>query len=233
MIAISIVGYKDTGKTTLAVKLGEELRSRGIRAAAAKFSHHELDAPGTDTARLREAYGTCAGLWESGAILTWDGKRYLPDIAPLMDCEVLVVEGGKSLGWLPRVMLLRSIADAGTLDQGLAVATYGEVSVPGMTHLTDVAALADCVLEQGFALPGLDCGSCGREDCATLAREIVSGKVTENSCKARKNGMEVTVGGVPVGMNDFVRGIISGSILGMLRELKGVGGGDVEIRITK
>ena len=128
MIAVSIVGFKKTGKTTLAVALGEELARRGIRAAAAKFTSHEgVDVAGTDSDRLRKAYGSAALLAPDGAAVFREGRQYLPDLLPVLSADVLVVEGGKELGWLPRILMLRSVADAGTLDQGLALASYGEV----------------------------------------------------------------------------------------------------------
>ncbi len=232
MIAVSIVGYKKTGKTTLAVALGEELARRGIKAAAAKFTHHpEADAQDTDSWRLRKVYGRAALLAGESAGVFWEGRRHLADLLPLLEAEVLVVEGGKHLGWLPRVMLLRKLADAGELEQGLALASYGEVPGYGLPHVTDVAALADLVLERGFALPGLDCGSCGRPDCASMARDIVSGKATADDCRAARSGVEVTVAGQPVAMNAFVQQVFSGALLGMLKQFKGYAPGPVEIRL--
>ena len=80
-------------------------------------------------------------------------------------------------------------------------------------------------------LPGLDCGDCGRADCAGLARDIVAGKATPESCRARHPECSISVNGVPLSMNRFVFNILSGGILGMLKELKGFAPGTVEIKI--
>jgi molybdopterin-guanine dinucleotide biosynthesis protein B len=54
---LGIAGWKNSGKTTLAARLIAELTARGLRVAAVKHSHHdiELDAEGTDSARLAQA----------------------------------------------------------------------------------------------------------------------------------------------------------------------------------
>lgn len=50
---ISIVGKKNSGKTTLLVALAAELGRRGFRVASMKHGHHafEIDRPGTDSWR--------------------------------------------------------------------------------------------------------------------------------------------------------------------------------------
>ena len=52
---IGIAGWKNSGKTTLAVRLVEELTGRGFRVATIKHAHHalRLDEEGTDSARHR------------------------------------------------------------------------------------------------------------------------------------------------------------------------------------
>jgi molybdopterin-guanine dinucleotide biosynthesis protein B len=52
---VGIIGYKDSGKTTLAHTLARELTGRGHEVAAIKHSSHPLDLPGKDTAALGEA----------------------------------------------------------------------------------------------------------------------------------------------------------------------------------
>lgn len=232
MIAVSIVGFKNTGKTTLALALGEELKGRGLSIAAVKFTHHEgLDAQGTDTDRLRKVYGRAALLAPDGAAVFWEGRRYLPDLLPVLNADVVVVEGGKSLGWLPRILLLRSIADAGSLGEDLALASYGQVAGYDMNHVNDVPALADLVLAKGFALAGLDCGACGRPDCASLARDIVAGKASPGDCQSQFSGVEVTAGGHVIAMNPFVQRVFAASVVGMLKEFKGYAPGPVEIKL--
>jgi molybdopterin-guanine dinucleotide biosynthesis protein MobB len=50
---VSIVGKKNSGKTTLTVALAAELKHRGYRIASLKHGHHrfEVDHPGTDSWR--------------------------------------------------------------------------------------------------------------------------------------------------------------------------------------
>lgn len=233
MIAVNIVGYKKSGKTTLAVALAEALSARGLRVAGAKFSHHPLDKAETDTARLAAVCTVVAGLGPDETSLFWTRRRHLTDLLPLLSADVLVVEGGKSLGFLPRILVLREPAEATGLSPELALASFGEVIAPGLPHFTDVAALAELVATRGFTLPGLDCGTCGRPDCHTLAAEIVAGTASPTDCKARGEGLSVTVNGAPLGLNPFVGRVMAGSIRGMLSELKGYAPGEIVIKISE
>lgn len=54
---LEVIGYSGPGKTTLIEKLIPALRKRGIRLAVIKHTshHHELDKPGKDSHRLRQA----------------------------------------------------------------------------------------------------------------------------------------------------------------------------------
>ncbi|MEI3478150.1 MAG: hypothetical protein V8Q84_02535 [Bilophila sp.] len=100
-------------------------------------------------------------------------------MVPLLDADILLVEGGKAIGWLPRILCLRTTPELLTaLPEGckalrpeLALATYGDNTLSGLPSFTaeDLDALADLIVERAFLLPGLDCGACGEGDCAADA----------------------------------------------------------------
>lgn len=111
-----VVGYKDSGKTGVAVGLVRELRSRGYRVAAVKHGHgFRLDVPGTDSWRLQNEGGATPvvltgpegyavmGNWASGAELGLAAvvRRYLPDVG------VVVAEGFKEEAF-PKIGVHRS-----------------------------------------------------------------------------------------------------------------------------
>jgi molybdopterin-guanine dinucleotide biosynthesis adapter protein len=233
MRAVAVTGFKKSGKTTLCVNLGHALSRMDVRAAAVKCTHHpNLDLPATDTARLAEAYPVTAAVAPAQSAIFWGRRRYIPDLTPMLDADFLVVEGGKELGWLPRVLVLRAPEEAEELDRGLALCTFGEVKAPGVPHVTSMDELAALVLERGFALPGLDCSTCGRDDCAALAREIVAGTASPKDCLASRSEVRCSVNGVPLAMNPFSERVLAGVIQGVLRELKGFAPGEVEISFT-
>ncbi len=233
MKAVSIIGPKNSGKTTLGLKLAEHFKSQGLTVAAAKFSHHGLDWQDTDTAKYAKICNAVAGLGPDETFVHWTDRRFLPDILPLLTADVLIVEGGKSLGYLPRILCLNGDLSDGTdwLVPDLAIATYGEKEIEGVPALDSIEALADIVLEKGFFLPGMDCETCGRPDCRTLAAEIVKGTITTKACLALHNSIEVNINGASIGMKPFVEDLIAASIREMLRTLKGYSPGKATITL--
>ena len=233
MKAVSIIGPKNSGKTTLGLKLAEHFKSQGKTVAAAKFSHHDLGWQDTDTAKYAKTCDAVAGLGPSETFVHWTDQRFLPDILPLLTADVLIVEGGKSLGYLPRILCLRGDLTDGTdwLTPELAIASYGEETVKGVESMNSIEALGNVILEKGFFLPGMDCETCGRPDCKTLATEIVRGATTTKACLAMHNSIQVDINGAPIGMKDFVEDIISASIREMLRTLKGYSPGKATIKL--
>lgn len=57
MRVYGIIGWQNSGKTTLVEKLVREITSRGFTVSTVKHAHHDvdLDRPGKDTHRHREA----------------------------------------------------------------------------------------------------------------------------------------------------------------------------------
>jgi molybdopterin-guanine dinucleotide biosynthesis adapter protein len=232
MRAIAVVGFKKSGKTTLALELARELKKLGHSVTLAKHSHHGFDEKAdTDTARFREQADMVMGFSPGGSFVSWPGERALTDLLPLVTSDFLVLEGGKTLGTMPRILIAPDEATARELDPDLALAVYGDMAVEGLMATRDVAGLARIAANEGFLLPGLDCGACGRADCRALAADIVAGEATMEDCKARGGGVRISVAGKQLPLNPFVERILMSGIRGLLSELKGFGPGPVDIRL--
>jgi molybdopterin-guanine dinucleotide biosynthesis adapter protein len=101
---IGIVGWKNSGKTTLAVRLIEELTRRGLRVASVKHAHHSfrIDDDDTDSARHRRAGAAQVAIVSSKrwALMTEtpdDAEPGLSEIlAKLAPADIVIVEGYKA-----------------------------------------------------------------------------------------------------------------------------------------
>jgi len=233
---IGIVGYKNSGKTTLARALAQELVKRGHRVAAVKHSSEGMDFLGKDTARLGEfadRLGFISPL-ESGVF--WKKPLSLENMAPYLEADVLLVEGFKAEKTLPKIVCLRGELDDQDLFDGLAICAVGsaperrELDVPFLS-LDEIGEIADLVEEKAFKLPNLDCGSCGFETCYELAREIVKGTRSVEDCVSLQPTTEVRIDGKLMPMNPFISSIVRNTILGMLSPLKDFKRGKVEISL--
>ena len=115
MQAIGFIGYSNTGKTTLIEKLIPLLRARGLRVSAIKNAHHgfDMDRPGKDSYRYREA-GAGQVLIATGlrvALLseTPQAPASLEELIGRLDpCDLVIIEGFKSEGQIPRIEVRRS-----------------------------------------------------------------------------------------------------------------------------
>jgi molybdopterin-guanine dinucleotide biosynthesis protein B len=244
MRAVSIVGFKNAGKSALTALLAGALERRGLRVAIAKHTHSGLDKPDTDSGRLRAPGRSVLALAEGECALFYGEKRFLADMLPLMQADILLVEGGKQLGWLPRILCLRAPGKAEAderekLDRGLAFAVWGRAAAPGLPYFPGepgvengaLDALAALAQEKAFMLPGLDCGACGRENCAALAAAIVAGKAGTQDCAALHSEVEARINGLPLALNPFSARVVAGALRGMLREMKGFAPGELTLKM--
>jgi molybdopterin-guanine dinucleotide biosynthesis protein B len=139
MKAIGIIGYSNSGKTTLIERLIPIFRRRGLAVSAIKNAHHgfDMDRPGKDSFRYREA-GAGQVLIATGArwaLLTETPQRPAPLtdlLALLAPCDLVIIEGFKSEGSVPRIEVRRA----------------GQAEAPIHPHDPNVVAVAcDTALE--------------------------------------------------------------------------------------
>jgi molybdopterin-guanine dinucleotide biosynthesis protein B len=114
MKTIGIIGYSNTGKTTLIEKLIPLFTAQGLSVSAIKHAHHgfDMDRPGKDSYRYRQAgaHQVLIATAERWALLTETPKaatlaELLEQLAP---CDLVLVEGFRSEGTFPRIEVRRS-----------------------------------------------------------------------------------------------------------------------------
>ena len=233
---VGIIGYKNSGKTTLTSALARELIGRGHEVAVIKHSSHGLDMPGKDSAILQEAVGQVGFVSPQESGVFWKKSLSLENMIPYLQADIVLVEGFKAGSTFPKIVCLRGEPDDRDLFDGLAICAVGPngrakgVDVPFLGR-DEVGKIADLVEQRAFKLPKLDCGGCGHERCCDLAREIIAGTASVEDCTSLEPSTEVRIDGQPLPMNHFISGIVRGSIVGMLSSLKGFKKGKIEIDI--
>jgi molybdopterin-guanine dinucleotide biosynthesis protein B len=103
MRVVGIVGWHDSGKTTLMVALVAELVARGHRVSTVKHAHHgfDVDTPGKDSWKHRDAGATevmvgSAARWALMHELRGDPEPSLDALLATMNpVDLVLVEGFK------------------------------------------------------------------------------------------------------------------------------------------
>ncbi len=109
-VVFAISGYKNSGKTTLTVKLVERLTQMGYRVATIKHDGHDFepDVPGTDSYRHRKAgaYGSAVfsgNRWMVTKEQPMDLEEKKIDEQDLMqmfpEADIILLEGFKQSSW--------------------------------------------------------------------------------------------------------------------------------------
>lgn len=159
---VGIAGWKNSGKTTLVVKLIGELKQRGYRVASIKHAHHgtDIDRKETDSYRHRAAGASEVALvtldrWAIIHELADEPPAELNEIlARLSPADIVIVEGFK---WepIPKIEVRRlgsSKQDpiAPEDDTIIAIASDAPGKAAGLPHFSsdDVVAIADFVVDR-------------------------------------------------------------------------------------
>ncbi|MBY0117173.1 molybdopterin-guanine dinucleotide biosynthesis protein B [Paenibacillus sp. FSL H8-0317] len=118
---IQIVGYKNTGKTTLTAALIGHFSSFGLKVAAIKHDghdHFEMDQEGTDSYRFGEAGASAVVVMSEKrtAIMERQSTKLEDMLSHLSDYDWIVVEGFKDASY-PKFVMVREEKDLTLVDQ--------------------------------------------------------------------------------------------------------------------
>lgn len=148
---LQIVGYQNSGKTTLTEKIIKALTNEGVKVGAIKHHGHggypEVPLQ-KDSERHRQA-GAIVSVAEGGGLLSLSAKddwslEKIIRLYTYFEAEVIIVEGYKKERY-PKIVLLRSEEDASLLESVenvIAVITWNEVLKTGQEryqifHITE------------------------------------------------------------------------------------------------
>lgn len=159
---IHIVGRKNSGKTTLVCDLVAELTRRGLRVATIKHTHHrhELDTPGKDSHKHREAGAAAVGILTpqmTAAFIPMDREemgahRYAAFESIFADFDLILVEGDLQTN-APRVEVWRSTVSERpyAADDAKIIAVVSDESPPNVAcpvwPRANIAGLAERIIE--------------------------------------------------------------------------------------
>lgn len=116
MDIIQLVGYKNSGKTTLATKLIEHAVQKGFRTASLKHHGHGGVPEGihdTDSEKHKQAGSLISGVEGEGVFQLVKESWTLDEMIPIyerMHVDLLIIEGFKSYSF-PKAVLISSEKD--------------------------------------------------------------------------------------------------------------------------
>ncbi|WP_274363366.1 molybdopterin-guanine dinucleotide biosynthesis protein B [Paenibacillus thermotolerans] len=127
---VQVVGYKNTGKTTLVCSLVEAFAAKGVRVGTVKHDAHDFDpdVPGTDSWKHRHAGARWSAVASKARTAFFEERETeLEDLLQRMrEAELVLVEGYKRKPY-PKLVLIHSERDLPILDglsAVLAVVTW-------------------------------------------------------------------------------------------------------------
>lgn len=142
MKIVAIVGPSGSGKTRLIVRLAPEFARRGLKVGVVKRCGHGflLDVEGKDSWQYRRAgaLGVVLAAPDEVAVLRAAGPAEAGDPRALArrhlgDADIVLVEGGKSLGGLPKVEIVRREQGSGPpTPSGDLLALVADAPPPGI-----------------------------------------------------------------------------------------------------
>ncbi len=155
---LGFAAFSGTGKTTLLIKLIPLLKNKGLRVGLIKHSHHnfEIDKPGKDSYRLREAGATPVMLVSSHrrAIITEFNTCIEPrlddqlNVYDQTELDLILVEGFKTEQF-PKIELHRPSLQKKLIFPGdpdiIAIATDEKINPPSFP--TSLSALEISALQ--------------------------------------------------------------------------------------
>ncbi len=234
MKVFGITGFKNSGKTTLILRLSRELSQMGFEVGIIKHASGDIDFPDTDTSKYKSQAPFVCAIASKETEIILRGEKTIEDMLAYVDCDIVLLEGFKQKQTFPKIVCLRNKSEESELFDGLQLATASFIEGISDFHIENddhIKKLASLVIERSFKLPNLNCGHCGYKTCSELAREIVSGNETVDRCVSLNPPISVEINGTAYPLNPFTSNLFKKIIQGMLSSLKGFKKGTIKIEI--
>ena len=213
MKIVSIVGKKNTGKTSLTVKVIEELTKRGYNVASIKHSHHsiEMDKENTDTWKHKQAG---ANLVVGVGSTTFFNARQEMDLNRILfllkhfdEFDFVIIEGYKSYNY-PKIITSPNVRDEYTIKEVDSFTIDEE----------GIIELANLIEERGHDIVDtLFANNCGFNNGEAIAREIRQGNLTIEDLDEVHSYLSID--GHVIGLNRFVSDYLKQSVIGVINTL--------------
>ena len=209
MRVLAVVGFSESGKTRLIVRLIGALKARGLNVGAVKRCSHgfSLDTEGKDTADFAGAGAESVAMvspegWAAfGRHGDVDAARLARRLFP--GAHIVLIEGGKDVPGLPKIEVRRA----------------GVADVPAIAPRELVAIVSDGPVP-GAAVPVL-----GPDETGVLADLILAQK------EGDMTKIRLEIDGREIILNAFVQSFIEKTVIGMVTSLTGVDPEPREIRL--
>jgi molybdopterin-guanine dinucleotide biosynthesis protein B len=213
MKIVSIVGKKNTGKTSLTVRVIEELTKRGYNVASIKHSHHsiEMDKENTDTWKHKQAGANLVVGVGSTTFFNsrseMDLNRILFLIKHIDNFDFVVIEGYKSYNY-PKIITSPNVRDEYTICEVDSFTIDEE----------GISELADLIEERGHDIVDtLFANNCGFNNGEAIAAEIRDGNLSVEDLDMTHSYLSID--GHVVGLNRFVSDYLKENVIGVINTL--------------
>ncbi|KZX17423.1 molybdopterin-guanine dinucleotide biosynthesis protein B [Methanobrevibacter filiformis] len=210
---ISIVGKKNTGKTSLTVKVIEELNNRGFKVGSIKHSHHKMDIDhkGKDTYLHKEAGSKLVVGMGDTAFFNIQKEIPLERLLFLMkiieEPDFVVIEGFKNYNY-SKISTSPEINDEYVIEQ---------VDVFNLDD-NDIIDIVDNIEKHSHDITNtLYTNECGYSDGESIGKAITKGEIAIDPNEFEVN---LAINEKVIGLNYFVNQFLKNSIIGMLKTLK-------------
>ena len=218
MRVIGVIGYKNSGKTTL---IEEILKHSDKKIAVIKHTKEdvELDREGTDTYRLSNAGAKITVLATDKKTVFFTDRMDLENILSVLsdyNIDFVIIEGfkeGLKRLNIPKIVMLKDKEGNELIDDHTAM-----IIEDYNYNIDDVLK----VIYEKAVVPtmNLNCGHCGY-NCKTFVKAVVKDEAKWDDCVLAK-GIKIIVDGKIIPAVPFVSKIVGNTIKAMIETLKGV-----------
>lgn len=171
MKAIQVIGYKDSGKSSLILELSMRLKKKGNTVCVLKHAHH-LTITQKDNKMLQYAEKYLIASDEGAILYMPSFLQFLQAIA-FVNADYLIIERFKEQNFIPRILCWKNDQEKKKLAVGTEIGYCG----PGEWRSANkINALVKTIKKKSFLLPGINCGKCDLKTCHAMAMQILAEK---------------------------------------------------------